>query len=248
MLRDGGDQSLRDHLITTAARLIDQRGSAGLSVRDIARQAQVADGVLYNYFEDKEDLLAHALLAHVGTVMASAPQPPPAGSATVQENLRLLIDGGIAVLVRVMPAFAGLLSQPKVLSRFHAMVGGDAAFAGAAAVEDAPSGAAGENSMPAGGSPAQAGDRPASAGDRSGPAGARGLPDLLSAYLYAEQRVGRIDPAADVDAAATLIVGAMHGQVLPRVLFSPPGGRVTIPASLAARLAEVVLRGIAPPA
>ena len=68
MLRDDSGQNLRDHLIATAARLIDQRGSTGLAVRDIAREAQVADGVLYNYFEDKEDLLAHALLAHVGKI------------------------------------------------------------------------------------------------------------------------------------------------------------------------------------
>ena len=69
MLRDGDDQNLREYLIATAARMIGERGSAGLAVRDIAREARVADGVLYNYFEDKEDLLAHALLAHVGSVM-----------------------------------------------------------------------------------------------------------------------------------------------------------------------------------
>ncbi len=54
MLRDGDGQNLREYLIATAARLIGQRGSAGLAVREIAREAQVADGVLYNYFEDKE--------------------------------------------------------------------------------------------------------------------------------------------------------------------------------------------------
>ncbi len=129
MLRDDSGQNLRDYLIETAARLIDQRGSAGLAVRDIAREAEVADGVLYNYFEDKEDLLVHALLAHVGKVMASAPRLlPPPGEGTVAENLRVFIDGGIANLLRVTPAFAGLMSQPKVLTRFHAMVGGDAAF------------------------------------------------------------------------------------------------------------------------
>ena len=88
-LREDSGQNLRDYLIETAARLIDQRGSAGLAVRDIAREAKVADGVLYNYFEDKEDLLAHALLAHVGNVMASAPALLPApGEGTVAENLR----------------------------------------------------------------------------------------------------------------------------------------------------------------
>src|SRR5439155_17654513 len=87
VLRDDSGQNLRDYLIETAARLIDQRGSAGLAVRDIAREAKVADGVLYNYFEDKEDLLVHALLAHGGNVMGSGPGllAPPAGG-TVAEN------------------------------------------------------------------------------------------------------------------------------------------------------------------
>ena len=224
MLRDDSGQNLRDYLIETAARMIDQRGSAGLAVRDIAREAKVADGVLYNYFEDKEDLLVHALLAHVGNVMASAPALLPApGEGAVAENLRVFIDGGIANLLRVTPAFAGLLSQPKVLTRFHAMVGGNAAFDPAA--EDGPGD-----------------DRGSGAGRGEG----QGLGALLTAYLQGEQRLGRIDAAADIDAAASLIVGAMHGQILPRVLFAPPGTPISIPPGLSARLAGVVLEGIAP--
>jgi AcrR family transcriptional regulator len=219
VLRDDSGQNLRDYLIATAARLIDQRGSAGLAVRDIAREARVADGVLYNYFEDKEDLLVHALLAHVGNVMNSAPQLLPApGEGAIAENLRAFIDGGIAILLRVTPAFAGLIAQPKVLARFHAMVGGDAAF-----------------------DPASADSSEATALD------GRGLPDLLTAYLRGEQRLGRIGADVDIDAAAALIVGAMHGQIVPRVLFTPPGSPVTIPPGLGARLAGIVLDGIAPP-
>ena len=244
MLRDGSGQNLRDYLITTAARLIDQRGSAGLAVRDITREAKVADGVLYNYFEDKEDLLAHALLAHVGNVMASAPQLlPPPGEGTLAENLRVFIEGGMASLLRVTPAFAGLLSQPKVLSRFHAMVGGDAALSGDAAAGDgAGEHPAGRNAHGTGEGHDEGDDAAEGAGHREG----YGLPDLLSAYLRAEQRLGRLDPAADVDAATSLVVGAIHGQILPRVLFTPPGGPITIPPGLAARLAQTVLDGIAP--
>ena len=230
VLRDRGEQDLREYLIATAAALIGQRGSADLSVRVIAREAQVADGVLYNYFEDKEDLLAHALLAHVADVMNSAPQLPPAGSGTVAGNLALFIDRGLEVLGRVTPAFAGLLSQPKVLSRFHAMVGGDAAF-----------GAGGED-------PAE--DSP---GHDSPGHGRQGLPDLLTAYLHAEQRLGRVNASADIDAASKLIVGAIHGLVLPQMIFTPPGTRATppgeplaAPAGLSRRLAETILRGIAP--
>ena len=229
VLRGGDGRDLREYLIVTAARLIDERGSAGLSVRDIAREARVADGVLYNYFADKEDLLAHALLAHVGTVMNAAPRLPPAGTGTVAENLRSFIDTGLATLTRVVPAFAGLISQPNVLKRFHAMVGGDAAFAGEAATGDDTAGR-------------DHGHQQAGRDDN----GQAGLPAILAAYLYAEQRLGRIHESADVDAAVTLVVGAIHGQILPRVLFSPPGSPITTPPDLPARLAATVLSGIAP--
>ena len=271
MLRGGDGQDLRGYLIATAARLIDERGSAGLGVREIAREAQVADGVLYNYFEDKEDLLAHALLAHVGAVMhAEAPRMPPAGTGSVAGNLAMFIDSGMASLVRVAPAFAGLVSQPKVLIRFHAMVGGDPAFVGDAADEGDPvpgdgkrergTGADATSTEPGGETgPDEAADPGADAdsgadtepGGDAGPGEAavageqRGLPDILGAYLRAEQRLGRIDADADVDAAVTLVVGVVHGEILPRVMFSPPGTRVSVPAGLSGRVAHTVLRGIA---
>ena len=223
-LRGEDARDLREYLIATAARLIGERGTGALTVRDIAREAQVADGVLYNYFEDKEDLLANALLAHVASVMGSAPPLlPEPGTGTVADNLRRFIDGGLEVLTRVTPAFAGLVTQPKVLIRFHAMVGGDAAFG------------------------TQAPDRTAETAETAEPGEehGRGLPDMLGAYLRAEQRLGRIAETADIDAVVILIVGAIHGQVLPRVIFSPPGAVSATPADVPGRLAETILAGIA---
>ncbi len=224
MLRDRDGENLREHLIRTAARLLDERGSAGLAVRDIAREAQVADGALYNYFEDKEDLLAQALLAHVATVMNEVPRMPEAGTGTVAENLTVFIDRGMESLYRVVPAFAGLMSQPGVLRRFHEMVGGDQAFA-----------------APAGGE--EPGGDEQSVADPREP---RSLPDILLHYLQGERQRGRIDARADLDAATSLIVGAVHGQVLPRVLFAPPGVRPATPPGLAAQLARTALRGLEP--
>jgi AcrR family transcriptional regulator len=223
----GGGENLREHLIATAARLLDERGSAELSVRDIAREARVADGALYNYFADKDDLLAHALLAHVGAVMSSAPPMPAAGSAPVVENLRYFIERGLDLLGRLAPAFVGLQSQPGVLARFHAMVGGNAAFG------------------VAGGEPGARGGSPAA---RAAPEPGRplSLPETLRAYLRAEQDLGRVNAAADLEAVVTLVVGAIHGQILPQVLLGPPGRPVATPAGLAGRLARTVLDGLAP--
>jgi len=242
VLRGGDTQDLRAYLIATAARLIGERGTAALTVRDIAREAQVADGVLYNYFEDKEDLLANALLAHVAAVMSSAPPLlPEPGTGTVAENLRRFVEGGLEVLGRVTPAFAGLVTQPKVLARFHAMVGGDAAFgAGGEGGGGAGDGGGGEGRSGDGGEGGSGGGEGA-----SGAGHGRGLPDLLGGYLRGEQRLGRIAATADVEAVVILVVGAIHGQVLPRLIFSPPGTVLTTPADVPGRLAETVLAGIA---
>jgi AcrR family transcriptional regulator len=223
----GGARDLREYLIATAARLIGQRGSAGLAVRDIAREAQVADGVLYNYFDDKDDLLAHALLAHVASVMTAMPRMPEAGTGTVAENLGWFIATGMDTLTRVAPAFAGLMSQPGVLARFHAMVGGAPAF-----------GAAGQPDAAADGPPETEPDE-----ERDGP---RGLPDILRGYLRAEQRLGRVSRTVDIEATVALVVGTVHGEVLPRMLFAAPGSQVVIPPDLPGRIAQTVMAGIAP--
>jgi AcrR family transcriptional regulator len=237
----GGGENLREHLVTTAARLMAERGSAGLSVRDIAREAQVADGALYNYFEDKEDLLAHALLAHVGAVMSGAAPMAAAGTRTVAENLEFFIDRGLDVLGQVTPAFAGLQSQPGVAVRFHDMAGGRAAF-GVADEDTADGGDASGTGIEApratggsdAGGPEQPGGRP------------RGLPETLRAYLDAEQQLGRVAGGTDIDAAVMLIVGAIHGQILPQVLLSPPGQPLTTPPGFGGRLARLIMTGLAP--
>ncbi|MGP4100123.1 TetR/AcrR family transcriptional regulator [Nonomuraea sp. KM90] len=109
---------MREHLIATAERLIAERGTAGLAVRVIAREAGVADGVLYNHFADKEELLALALRAHVGAVERDLGELPGPGDGCVRENLRAYIAYGIAFHTAVLPASAGLISQPKVLAAF----------------------------------------------------------------------------------------------------------------------------------
>jgi AcrR family transcriptional regulator len=112
------DRSLREHLIATAEQMICELGTAGLTVRAIARQAGVADGVLYNHFRDKEELLANALLAHVRSVERGLPGLPVAGEGTIEANLAIHLSYGLALHKAILPAFAGLTGQPAVLGRF----------------------------------------------------------------------------------------------------------------------------------
>ncbi|SFP75099.1 DNA-binding transcriptional regulator, AcrR family [Actinomadura madurae] len=120
----GGGRSLREHLIATARRMMAERGAAGLTVRAIAREAGVADGVLYNHFSDKEELLAHALRAHAEAVERPLPPLPEPGTGTVEENLRAYVEHGLRLHDGLLPVLAGLVAQPDVLTRFAALSGG----------------------------------------------------------------------------------------------------------------------------
>ncbi|MFJ4657559.1 TetR/AcrR family transcriptional regulator [Nocardia sp. NPDC088792] len=122
-LRNSDDaRGLREHLVATAQRLMAEQGTAGLTVRGIARAAGVADGVLYNYFSDKEELLAAAVRAHVAAAHRNLGPLPAAGDATVEENLRHYLRAGLALHSAVLPIFAGLLTSPAILARFEESV------------------------------------------------------------------------------------------------------------------------------
>jgi AcrR family transcriptional regulator len=111
--------ALREHLIDAAERLLDERPASTITTRDIARAAAVSDGVLYNYFSDKHDLLLAALLRRYQALAerfdASVPAP---GSATVAQNLHGYAEAMLALHGRLLPTIAGLVSEPVLMHRF----------------------------------------------------------------------------------------------------------------------------------
>ena len=56
-LQDQLAQTKRAHILGAAAHLFAEKGFHATTVRDVARAAGVADGTIYNYFENKDALL-----------------------------------------------------------------------------------------------------------------------------------------------------------------------------------------------
>ena len=164
MLRDAGDgQSLRAHLIATAERMIAARGTAALTVREIAREAG--------------DL-------------------PVPGQGDVAVNLRAHVRYGIALHRALLPLMDGVRSQPEVMNRFTGLVQPDGNWR-----------------------------------------------DRLLAYLRAERDLGRLAPAAPVEAAATMIVGVCHELVLALLPGAADSGLTREPPEADA-VVSVILDGI----
>lgn len=115
--------ALREHLIDVAERLLGQAPISAITTREIARTAGVSDGVLYNYFADKNELLLAALMRQYGSLTERFyAQLPAAGTSTIEENLTTLAGGLFELAADVIPMIAGLLSDPPLLHRlFEAM-------------------------------------------------------------------------------------------------------------------------------
>ena len=130
VLRDqhGPPQALRQHLIDVTQRLLAAHGVTGLTTRTIAREAQVADGVLYNHFADKDDLVVVALVERFTQLgqqfAAGCPRP---GAQDLREGLRTVVQQCRRFQSDAFPMLAGLLGRPDLLhalfTRLHGVDG-----------------------------------------------------------------------------------------------------------------------------
>ena len=112
-------RALRRHLVNVTRRLLAAHGLGGLTTREIARAAEVSDGVLYNHFADKDELILEALgleLAELGERFRNAIPTP--GTATVETNLVAIARACTAFQAGALPLAGALLGRAELLSRF----------------------------------------------------------------------------------------------------------------------------------
>lgn len=111
--------ALREHLIEAALQLIGTAPISAITTRRIARAAGVSEGVLYNYFGDKAELIVAALRRRHDELVAQFNlRMPEAGSGTVEGNLVALVAAVTAMHDGLLPVFVGLLNEPVLLQRF----------------------------------------------------------------------------------------------------------------------------------
>ncbi len=71
----------REQILEAALRIFSEKGYAGASIRDIAREVGVTEGLLYHYFESKEQLMhscwkERSWHAHLERILAGADGVP----------------------------------------------------------------------------------------------------------------------------------------------------------------------------
>jgi AcrR family transcriptional regulator len=120
-VRDHADpaSALRALLLDTTALLLADRPPTALTTREIARTANVSDGVLYNYFADKDELVLQAMVQRFAALLerfrSLLPEP---GSAPPEANLLAIARAALELHLDSLPILAGLASDPDLVRRF----------------------------------------------------------------------------------------------------------------------------------
>jgi AcrR family transcriptional regulator len=105
-LRELKKEQTRQLIADTAWRLFIDRGFDQVSVAEVAREAQVAEATVYNYFGAKEDLFYWRLEAFGARLAETVRTRPPGEPALAAFRRALLAEGGLLAQVETGDAEA----------------------------------------------------------------------------------------------------------------------------------------------
>jgi len=114
--RAGRSAETRRQILKAANRLIKKRGLARVTTKDLAREADCAEGTLYKHFESKEDLFL-AALTDSSPAFKAAVNPENANQGSLSENLTRVVLSAIAFFEQMMPQMLPLLADIELLER-----------------------------------------------------------------------------------------------------------------------------------
>ena len=90
-LKDKTNSLRRTHILEAAIKVFAEKGFHAATIKDVAAEAGVADGTIYNYFENKTALLMGVLDPRgdaVQTATKNMPPPPADFQSFLNEMLR----------------------------------------------------------------------------------------------------------------------------------------------------------------
>jgi TetR/AcrR family fatty acid metabolism transcriptional regulator len=96
-----------DKILNSAIKIIGQKGFHGAKVKDIANDAGVADGTIYNYFNNKEDILITIFKVKLEEYVNMAKEEI-IGIDNPEEKLRTLVKYHFKVMTEI-PYLANVL-------------------------------------------------------------------------------------------------------------------------------------------
>src|SRR5690348_545299 len=106
----------RQIIIDATERIIQSKGLARTTTKEIAREAGCAEGTLYKHFEDKESLFMAVIQENLPE-FALVMREDRAGTGTVAENLEEIALAAIQYYEKLLPLAVSLFADTDLLAR-----------------------------------------------------------------------------------------------------------------------------------
>jgi AcrR family transcriptional regulator len=87
-------------ILETSERLFARRGFEGVSIDEIAKEADINKSIIYYYFTNKEDLLVHIIQKHVGEFETVFQTLHIGQAGTVRETIREIVAQAVDYMSR----------------------------------------------------------------------------------------------------------------------------------------------------
>jgi len=114
-------QRMRDRheaILAAATRVFAEKGYSSASITDIAQAAEVSDGLIYKYFENKRDLLDNVLKGFYERIIADL-EPKVAKRKNFEEKLYLLVSEHLQVFVSDIDLCRLFISEVRTASDYR---------------------------------------------------------------------------------------------------------------------------------
>jgi AcrR family transcriptional regulator len=111
---DGSESGTRTRIVTATRKLIEDRGIAHITTKQIAKAAGCAEGTIFRHFVRKEDLLLAAVMASFPSLRESLMS---ISGGTPRERLQRLALNVIRFFEQVTPAAVAVLSDAELTRR-----------------------------------------------------------------------------------------------------------------------------------
>lgn len=108
----------RQRILEAAEKLIQMKGLARVTTRDIARETRLSEGALYRHFDRKEEIL-FAVVSKYLPGLLDVVQSHPAGTSTVRENLTAIAVAAVRYYGQLFPFSASCLADTALLARYR---------------------------------------------------------------------------------------------------------------------------------
>ncbi len=191
----------RQNILEATERVIQSKGLARTTTKEIAREAGCAEGTLYKHFHDKEDIFLTVIQEHLPDFVLKVSEEI-AGKRSLNANLQDIVLAAIRYYKQLIPLSVSLFADSELIERHRKWM-------------------------------------------QEQNAGPQRIFERVTAYIEAEQRLGRIADSLDAFSVAALLLGPCHQYAYLRYFMGMDPFPVT-DAQFVVDVVATLMKGLEP--